>query len=146
MDFFEIKGNGGHLKITFQKVFGFPDTTTHFGGYDVEADIMMASHGFSVSSPIWVTTGELFNLYNSLSKCNSEVKGNITFENYEHNLKIDVSYDLLGHVNIKGVFKHNRELYNSLTFEFISDQSYIQSTLQQLRSIVEFYGGMKGVK
>lgn len=30
----EIKGGNGYLKIQIQKMFGFPESTSPFGGYE----------------------------------------------------------------------------------------------------------------
>lgn len=146
MEEFTLKGDSGFLKITFKKVWGFPKITSHFGGYEVQCSIEIESSGFSVTSSFYTTTGELFDFYSALALCNEKIQGIVEFNNYEDDLKLKIAYDVLGHVNVRGNFSLNRELDNSLSFEFTSDQSYIQSTLTELRTITEKYGGMGGVK
>lgn len=145
MDEFILKGGSDFLKISFQEVFGFPKVTSHFGGYDTKNTIEIISGDFSVKSTIWMTTGEIFEFYEKLVKCNDLIEGSIDFANYEHNLELNIQYDKAGHVTIKGTFNAQTEFDNLLKFHFVSDQSYIQSTLQQLRVITEKYGNMKGI-
>jgi hypothetical protein len=144
MDEFELKGNGEFLKITIQKVFGFPESTSHSGGYDTKSTIEINSGAFQAKSELWVSTGEIFEFYNALNKANELIQGIVYFVHLEDYLKFTIEYNVNGQVKIKGTFDDFES--NSLTFEFVSDQSYIQSTLQQLRSITGIYGGMKGIK
>ncbi len=147
MQEFIFKGGENFLKIEIIEVYGFPEQTSHFGGYDIRCDVKIYVDGFSVSSQFYTTTGEIFDLFKKLKECNEKLAGKIDFANYEDELKFSMSYDTLGHVFITGKFeKFNGFAANRLNFEFQSDQSYIQSTLLQLYSIIEQYGGTKGFK
>jgi hypothetical protein len=146
MDEFIIKGGPDYLKISFQEVFGFPESTCFSGGYDTRSIIEIKSSDFLVKSTIHVSTGELYKFYEDLVKCNQMLKGIIGFGNYEYNLNFKMQYDIDGHVSVRGNFETQNGLDNSLKFHFISDQSYMQSTLKQLQAIKERYGDMNGVK
>jgi hypothetical protein len=146
MDEFILQGGSDYLKISFQEVFGFPENTSYSGGYDTRSIIEIKSGDFLVKSIIYVTTGELYKFYEDLLKCNEVLKGVIDFGNYEYNLNFKLEYDIDGHVSVRGNFETHNGLDNSLNFHFISDQSYMQSTLKQLQAITERYGDMKGVR
>ncbi len=147
MEEFSIIGdNGNYIKITFQEVYGFPESTSHWGGYELRAALGIKSGNFLVKSIFWTSTGELFEFYKKLEACNEELKGSVDFANYEANLEFNVKYDNMGHVNIEGRFYELTELDNELKFEFTSDQSYMSITVGELKQIALKYGDMKGVK
>jgi hypothetical protein len=68
MEEFAIKGNDAFLKIAFDKVYGFPDETCHWGGYDTKTIIEINSGSFSVEATMYLSTGEIFDFYNRLLK------------------------------------------------------------------------------
>jgi hypothetical protein len=145
MESFKIYGDGDFVQITFDEVYGFPDTTSHFGGYEVRSKLEIKSRGFKVASILWTTTGELFEFYQLLKTSNKKLSGMIDFKTYEGNLAFSISYDTMGHVNIKGLFMEHGEFDNKLHFEFNTDQTFIKTTLQELETIVHKYGTMQGV-
>lgn len=146
MEGFIIKGDNGFLKIEFFEVFGFPNETCHFGGYDTKSIVEINSGSFKVKSGVYCSTGEIFEFYEQLLKTNEQLKGSAYLRNYEHNLNAEVKYDINGRVTIFGSFREVSEFNNLLEFEFSSDQSYIQQTLIDLKKINLKYGGLKGVK
>jgi hypothetical protein len=146
MEEFTIKGENGFLKILFSKVFGFPDTVGYWGGYDNESTVEINSGSFKVKATMYSSTGEVFDFYEQLLKANELLTGSVHLCNYEHNLDVEVKYDINGQVLVFGKFSEHSKFDNLLKFEFSTDQSYIQSTLKELKSIVENYGGMSGIK
>ncbi|RNI27878.1 hypothetical protein EFA69_17445 [Rufibacter immobilis] len=145
-EFSMIGENGNYLKVKFQEVYGFPESTCHWGGYELRAAVDMKSGSFTANSTFWTSTGELYEFYKKLEACNEEVKGSADFANYEDNLKFTINYNNLGQVNITGNFNTFSDLENELTFEFNSDQSYLKKTVGELKQIAGKYGNMKGVK
>jgi len=146
MEEFIIQGGADFVKIAFEEIYGFPESTCHFGGYDTRSYVEISSGNFKVRSQLYVSTGEIFEFYRKLSNANEVLKGEIHFGNYESNLEVNLKYDSNGHLSVKGHFYELGEFGNELNFEFVSDQTYIQSTLRQLQLIAEKYGDMKGVK
>lgn len=146
MEEFELAGNGGYIKIAIDYVFGFPDEIGYWGGYDVNANIDIKAGDFAVKSNMYMSTGDIFNFYTALSKSNQTLSGSVQLNNYEHNLRADINYDVNGQVSISGTFATHSEENNKLSFEFRSDQSYIQATLKQLALIVSKYGGLRGIE
>ncbi|RYY36555.1 MAG: hypothetical protein EOP46_06015 [Sphingobacteriaceae bacterium] len=145
MEEFEIKGDKASLKVEIQNVYGYPNETSHFGGYDARLSVKIDIDGFKVIGDMYSSTGQLYELYLQLSECNFILKRSVHFENYEINLEFDTVYDINGKINVKGKFSKNSELSNILQFEFNTDQSYINSTLLQLKVFVDKYGDNKGV-
>ncbi|WP_223654578.1 hypothetical protein, partial [Hymenobacter psoromatis] len=132
MDSFSVRGFNGFLEVEIDKIFGFPDQTSHFGGYDTESRVKVESNGFSVDSKLWLSTGEVFDLYNSLREAHEKLNGSAKFESSERNLSFAINYELLGRVSIQGEFRDNKLEDNFLRFEISSDQSYLNRTLVEL--------------
>lgn len=146
MEEFSIKGTGDFIRISFTKVYGFPDETCHWGGYDLRATLELQAGCFRVQDDFYTSTGEIYEFYEQLKLCNEQLNGLVKFQNYEANFEFTLEYDILGHVNVKGSFYDQTQFGNELRFEFNTDQSYIASTLIELKSLVEKYGDMKGIK
>ena len=146
MEEFILQGGANFLKITFSKVFGFPDQTWHFGGYDTESELEIYSDGFKIHSNLYISTGDIYEFYQQLVEANKILSGSVHLMSYEGNLECDLKYNINGHISISGIFSKQNMYSNKLNFHFESDQSYIQSTLHQLEAITNKYGGPKGVK
>jgi len=142
-----IKGeSGSFIEIIYSEVYGFPENTSHFGGYEVSAKINIKSEGFSLNSNFYTSTGEIYAFFENLKICNKNLSGSTKYISYEENLEIFVSYDNLGHVKINGSFHSHSFLNNKLIFELISDQSYISETLNNFQPIINKYGDDNGIK
>jgi hypothetical protein len=143
---FTIKGESDFLTLTFTEVFGFPETTCHWGGYDLRTMIEIKSRDFYVKSVLYTSTGEIYQFFQQLKSNNEKLSGTAKFISYEGNLDFTAVYDNLGHVNIKGRFSEQNQFDNELKFEFTSDQTFIRSTVDELSLIADKYGDMKGIK
>ena len=146
METFTLRGESDFITITFEEVYGFPDTTCCWGGYDVRIKLEIKSGNFRVNSTLWTSTGELYDFLQRLKECNNKLAGAAIYNTYEGNLKLIATYDDLGHVNIKGRFSEQTELHNELQFEFSSDQTFIRLTIEELELVAIKYGDMKGIE
>ncbi|QHL89065.1 hypothetical protein GU926_17175 [Nibribacter ruber] len=147
MEEFSIKGeNGNYLKITFQEIFGFPEKTCHWGGYELRATLEIKSGDFTAKSSLYTSTGEIYEFYTMLRDCNERLSGLASLENFEGELKLSIQFTNLGQVNVSGSLSKVDALHNELNFELNSDQSYITGTIDELKKIVAKYGGMSGLK
>ena len=146
MNNFTIKGDHNFLSVTFSEVFGFPENTCHWGGYEIKSLIEIKSGPFYLKSIFYTSTGEIYNLFKELKQCNSNLTGTINYVSFEGNLELKINYDNLGHVNVKGTFSEQNDFNNELQFEFLTDQTFISSSLIELEKISDKYGDMKGIK
>ncbi len=146
MESFTLKGESDFLTLIISEVFGFPETTCHWGGYDSRALIDIKSRNFYVKSVFYTSTGEIYQLFQQLKSNNEQLCGKTKFISYEGNLEFTLEYNNQGQVNIKGRFSEQNEFENELIFEFNSDQTFILSTINELSLIANKYGGMKGIK
>ncbi len=147
MNEFKIVGKQGFIRIELNEVFGFPNQTSYLGGYDVKGKIEIRSGNYYVKdAELWFSTGQVYEFFIRLQKCNQNLKGNATFSESENILKLDLSFNRLGQINIQGHFQELAHQENILQFEIESDQSYLESTIQQLKNIVDHYGNLKGKK
>ncbi len=142
---FTIWGEADYIKFTYDEVFGFPEETCHWGGYDARVKLEIKSRNFRVNEEFYSSTGELYEFAEELKVVNEKIKGVVSFRSYEGNLEFTMTYDNLGHVRIKGNFSEQNELSNELFFEFISDQSFIRRALDEIEAITAKYGGRSGV-
>ncbi|KAA9327074.1 hypothetical protein F0P96_17700 [Hymenobacter busanensis] len=144
---FTIEGeSNSFLRVTFEEVYGFPRSTSPWGGYEVRARLEIASHKFSVGAEFWLSTGEVFQLYQQLQQCQQALSGSATYASYEHTLSFTAAYnEFTGHVVVTGKFEEQKGRENTVQFEFYTDQSFIQATLTQLREVVDKYGHMEGI-
>lgn len=104
------------------------------------------SRNFYVKETFYTSTGELFEFAEELKVPNEKIKGIVQFRSYEGNLEFSLIYDNLGHIAIKWQLSDQNECSNELQFEFNSDQSFLNNTLNEISLITLKYGGMTGVK
>ena len=146
MNEFVLRSNQEFIRIELIEVFGFPKDTSHYGGYDANGIVEIKSGNYYVEGEMWFATGEVFDFYNQLKRCYSELKGEAIFWSSEANLKIGIKFNSLGKIIIQGYFKEQLGKGNELQFEIESDQSLIPSTLEELKKFVSYYGDNKGVQ
>ena len=144
---FVVQGEAGNiLRVAFAEVYGFPDSTSCWGGYDVRADLKIKSNSFEVNAEFWTSTGEIFLLFQELQLSNKVLSGSPHYDSCEGHLSFTAMYDNMGHVTISGRFAEQMSANNTLNFEFESDQTFIQTTILQLQMIANKYGGMQEIK
>ncbi|MDQ0202291.1 WapI family immunity protein [Neobacillus ginsengisoli] len=147
MNEFEIAGKEGFIRIQLNNVYGFPNETSYYGGYDVKGKIEIKSGNYYVKdAELWFSTGQLYQFFIQLQKCYTDLKGCVTFSESENHLKLDLNFNQYGQINIRGYFQEIVDEENILHFEFESEQSYLISTLRQLNNLVDKYGDLKGKK
>lgn len=147
MNEFVIRGKQGcFIKITLDEVFGFPNMTSHAGGYDTRGTVEIKSGNFYVKGQLWFSTGETYEFYNQLVRCWKNLDGVATFCNSEADLKIEVKFNNRGQVEIEGYFKEYAPRDNELRFKIESNQSFFVETLDGLKEIVNCYGDQEGTR
>jgi hypothetical protein len=144
-EYFELKGEDGYIKIIVGQVFGFPDKTSHFGGYDTQSEIEIKSQSYFARGTLWTTTGEIYEFYKKLEKHQKELKGTFEFATYERQLEFKIAYNEVGRTKIIGEYREAPGLLTNLTFEISGDQTYLQHSLSELKIIVDKYGNNEGV-
>lgn len=146
MDHFEIKGDNGFIKITVGQVFGFPNHTSHFGGYDTQSEIEIRSQNYFVKGTLWTSTGKMYDFYRKLGECQKQLKGAVEYINYDRTLELNLTYDDLGHIEVTGHYREHAHLRTQLDFEIKTDQSFLATTLIELQSIADKYGDNMGAR
>ncbi|MCM3630566.1 hypothetical protein M3194_24850 [Paenibacillus glycanilyticus] len=146
LDFIVRGKQGSFIRITLDEIFGFPTTTSHFGGYDVKGSTEIKSGSYYVNGEVWFSTGDTYEFYNQIVRCYTELDGTAIFCSTEENLKFEVKFYNRGQVVIEGCFQEFAHEDNELKFEFESNQSFFVETLDGLKKVVNQYGGLKGVR
>ncbi|GAB4019861.1 WapI family immunity protein [Spirosoma koreense] len=140
---FSIQGEHGFIKIEIEEVFGYPNRTCHWGGYETKSKLAFRNGAYVVEGNIWLSTGEIYNFYNDLSSAYVSVSGKAKLF-HGSILLFTVSFDDTGHLVIKGKFSPYHSESNLSIFELVSDQSYLADTLASLKDIVSVYGDNTG--
>lgn len=143
---FRIGAEQGYVLICLSRIFGFPDCTSHFGGYETQSTIEIKSNGFNVSSSLYISTGDIYNFYTELLSCYDKVDGIAQLKSYDLNLNLEVKFQKLGQVAIVGEFIEKTSITNSIRFQISSDQTFIKHTLDELKLIYEKYGDNRAIK
>jgi hypothetical protein len=143
---FILRAENGQFCLRITEVFGFPDATSHWGGYDTMSVVEIVSSNYSVKGGLYISTGELLTFYEQLRTCYKTLKGTAKLSSSEGNLNMDVFFDGLGHVTVKGSYKERHYEDNELLFELTADQTYIFEAVAGLGDIASVYGNNPGAK
>ena len=146
MDSFTLAGSTGSLTLQVEEVYGFPHQTSPFGGYDTRSRLQLRSHGFSVESVVWLSTGEVFSFYQQLRAAHAQLAGVARFASSEKNLCFTLTYLVNGQVCLAGEYQESTEEVNRLRFEIASDQSYLHCALAELAAWAQHYGDEAGTR
>lgn len=145
METIEFQGhNGDHFRLTICKVYGFPNETSPFGGYDTQSTIEIKNGGYSASGNLWITTGNIYSLYEQLLDCQKTIAGTAILHSYEGHLEVSFEYDSRGHVEIKGEYTVDYLQETCLSFKISSDQSFIEQSMGSLEELFLKYGDNSG--
>jgi hypothetical protein len=136
----------GLIKLCLREIWGFPDNTCHFGGYDVTGEIEIQCDNYIVKGGLNFSTGDIYNFYTQLNQLYNSLKGAAKFCSYEEHLLFIVNVDKSGHVRIEGDYREDLAKTTKLIFALEVDQSYLKDWLTQLKMIVNKYGDNSGVK
>jgi hypothetical protein len=143
---FTIKNTDEFITISINEVYGFPIETCHWGGYDTKSTIEIEIGSYNVKSLLYISTGDIYTFYRKLIECHRTLKGEALLESYEKNLRVKMTFNEQGHVNISGYFREYSHSRNELTFEMDTDQSYLNHSISELSMIAGKYGDLQGAK
>lgn len=135
-----------YLKLIIHDVYGFPEKTSTWGGYDTHSVLEIFCYDYSVKSTIQVSTGNIYNFFVEFKKCYENLEGVANFDSFKHNLNFKMEFDKTGKVLLSGYFKKYHNLEIQLNFELFLDQSYLLNTYSELSNIFKKYGDNTGIK
>jgi hypothetical protein len=143
---FSIISEDNYIKTTLVRVS--TEKTSYSGGYDAEVLLEMKCGSCNIKTQYWTSTGAIYLFYKEAKQCNDILTGSASYaSNYEGDLTFTLTYLELGHIKLEGRYQdYNGGGYNEFNFEFETDQSYMQQTLAELKTIVDKYGDMRGEK
>lgn len=145
MDEFTISTSEDRVRISLEEVYGFPDRTSHFGGYDVRGVVAIHCGIYHIRGPLWFSTGEVWQFYTQVQRAYDELAGEARFCSSERNMDFTLRFTTHGHWTLEGVYQEHLDIATRLLFEMESDQSYLVETLTQLRHLVAVYGDNRGL-
>jgi hypothetical protein len=146
MDEFKISAGADWVRISFDEVYGFPNLTSNFGGYDVRGVVTIRCGAYHVRGALWFSTGEVWEFYSALKKAYDDLAGEARFGSSEGNLNFTIRFTPRGHWTLEGNYQAEHHNPTKLFFELEGDQSYLNETLKQLADIVATYGDNRGIQ
>lgn len=146
MDGFEIRTGGDFIRVCLEKVFDFPDRTSHFGGYDALGRVDIQCGTFRAYGSLWFSTGEVWQFYTELLKAYNELAGEAQFRSSEGQLEFTIRFRFGGHLTIEGMYQEVSVDSTQLLFRMGSDQSYLIEPLAELAQFVAKYGDNRGLQ
>jgi hypothetical protein len=99
---------------------------------------------FSGSFKTAFTTHDFVVLHERIQNQLAEMSGDITFENTEGDLTLNINIDKKGTALMSGTVHPHKSLETSLRFEFESDQSYIEQTRRQVQAVIRKFPVRQG--
>jgi len=90
------------------------------------------------------TTHDFVVLHERVEHQLAEMSGDITFENTEGDLTLNINMDKRGAALMSGTVHPHKYLEASLRFEFESDQSYLEQTRRQIQAVIRKYPTREG--
>ena len=146
MESVTLNSSNGYIKFHLNEIFGFPDETCYFGGYDILGEIEIKSNNYFVKGNLNFSTGNIFNFYTQLTELFNSLENVAKFVSYENQLSFFVKVNKLGHISVEGEYRENLVNDSRLIFVLESDQTYLNEWLSELKKIVNKYGNNTGIK
>jgi hypothetical protein len=144
VEVFTLRASEDSVQVSLDEVFGFPDHTSHFGGYDARGPVAIDSGAYQVRGPLSFSTGEVWQFYTDLRTAYDALTGQARFCSSEANLDFTLRFAPRGHWILEGAYQEHLHLPTRLLFARESDQSYLVNTLAQLTDFVAKYGDNYG--
>lgn len=145
MEGFEIRTGSDFIHVCLDEVFGFPDRTCHYGGYEAQGTVGIQCGSYRAHGSLWFSTGEVWQFYSELLRAYDDLSGEARFRSNEGNFELVVTFTSRGHLTIEGMYQENLGNSTGLQFEIESDQSYLTEPLAELAQFVTKYGDNRGL-
>ncbi len=142
---FQLQGYNEHICLDISQVYGFPDEILYGGGYFAKGKLDICVGSYSAFAKHSFTTGELYDFFCELKKCNDTISGEAVLENVDHELELKLAFLKTGRVLVSGMYQEHPAVDTRLYFEMITDQSAIPSTLAELKNVYDTFGNKKGI-
>lgn len=115
------------------------DTTNYWDINWIESNIKVDIPGYLVHFNASLRTDELRDFVNELKLMNGNLKGKATLNNLDNYLHFECEMNHLGKIQWSGETCFPSGNGAVLNFEFTSDQSYLQSLIEELNAILEAF-------
>lgn len=129
-------GAGGKIEI---EVFGYERSAV--SDLDdanwLDARLLAEAGSFHGTFSLSLTTAELFSLCRDLEKAIDSLSGRVSLKSLESDLELTITFGARGAAEIAGVLRPGGWSPGVLHFQLQSDQSYLASSVQQLRSLTQ---------
>jgi len=129
MEGFDIKGDNGFIEFRLKSLLGPAYESDFPEQYDCLMKINLKISNYGVKGEFYTSTSEIRRFYTDLQVCHNKVSGEARYLTLDENIELCVKYKKKGHCEVKGRFIQDFMIDNRLTFEIVSDQSFMKYTV-----------------
>ena len=132
---FRVAGDGAELVVSV-KAYQHPTCDDYWDGNWLLADLRIRLLGFRAAFEMSVRSPELKAFLSELERMNQTLTGSARYEMMEPSLTLNGIIGKRGTIEWTGVAQHPLGSSNELSFEFESDQSYLDNLIDSLKVVL----------
>ncbi|UOE95406.1 hypothetical protein [Alkalihalobacillus sp. LMS39] len=117
----------------------YPNSSDYWDGNWLIANVKIDIPGYSVDFDGSVRTDEIQDFYSGLKAMEQNLLGKATLKTIEDFIHFECEINKLGHIHWSGETCYPIGSRAILQFEFVSDQTYLQRLLQELKQMLDEY-------
>ncbi len=121
MEDIAIRAGTDSIWLRMDRVYGFPDSTSFFGGYECDEMLEIRCGHFLVYGALVFSTGQVWQLYTDLRKAYDALSGEARFVSSEGNLEFTIRFGSRGYWGLLGTYREDEPSRNKLEFEMVAD-------------------------
>lgn len=117
----------------------YPNSSDYWDGNWVISNVKVEIPGYYVDFNASLRTDEIRDFVNDLKSMNRNLTGKAILKNLESIIHFEGEMDKLGHIDWSGETCYPAGSGAVLTFEFVSNQSYLEDLIKELEDITYVY-------
>ncbi|MBD8028705.1 hypothetical protein H9636_18930 [Ureibacillus sp. Re31] len=117
----------------------YPNSSDYWDGNWVISNVKVEIPGYYVDFNASLRTDEIRDFLNDLKSMNRYLTGKAILKNLESIIHFEGEMDKLGHIDWSGETCYPAGSGAVLTFEFVSNQSYLEDLIKELEDITYVY-------
>ena len=117
----------------------YPNSSDYWDGNWVISNVKVEIPGYYVDFNASLRTDDIRDFVNDLKSMNRYLTGKAILKNLESFIHFEGEMDKLGHIDWSGETCYPAGSGTVLTFEFVSNQSYLEDLIKELEDITYVY-------
>jgi hypothetical protein len=133
-----IKSQDGNSHVIIDIIkYQFPDIKTGWDANWLDVNIKIYLPGFTSQFSDTLLTTEISYLYEGSKQAYKDLKSKVSFHPMDCGLELDMTPNKQGQFAVKGSATHPMGIGATLSFDFITDQSYFTEIISKLDTILK---------